>query len=704
MRSEEALDSERERREHLATDRERELTDRIARLEETSHRLTHEIEAKRSEATRLDRTNELGQVWAGLQSILDGFAIFDRDHRLVVANHAYLSVLDSVPEVAPGITYERMCELLVSERIADTPPDGETWCAWMKGRWRQEEIPTAILRLSDGQFIKLVDRRLPDGGIVTLAINQTGILRLRAAIEALPDGFVVFDADDRLVAANETYLNLVGISRQEAKRGVTFTDILRSGVDEGRFLVEGPDDWLGDRITHHQCENGSSHDFRLLDGRWLRAVDIALPDGGRAGLRIDITEIKAQQIELARLAGAAEAASRAKSAFLSNMSHEIRTPMNGLVGISDLLLATRLDDGQREMAETLRRSAEGLLGLLDDVLDFSQAEAGGLAFELAPIQPRDLLAEIVASFLAEAHGRGLALTLDIAEDVPPAILADARQVRRVLTNLLCNAVKFTRSGGITVRSAVRDKMLSIAVEDTGPGIPPDRAERIFDGFVQIEEGHDRQHDGPGLGLAVCRSLVTQMGGRIDYRARPDGGSIFRISLPIRAATLAPAPAAEGQPARRPATRRARVLAVEDNATNRFVLEKLLEPLDVDLRVVERGADCLAEAMRDPPDLLLTDISMPDMDGLEMTRRLRTWEARTGRHPLRIVAMTAHALAADIEEILAAGLDRVLTKPLKRTLLTEECAAALVRPAQAALAADASLRKKAGASGSDRSGV
>lgn len=356
-----------------------------------------------------------------------------------------------------------------------------------------------------------MDRRLPDGGIVTLAINQTGILRLRAAIEALPDGFVVFDADDRLVAANETYLNLVGISRQEAKRGVTFADILRSGVDEGRFLVEGPDDWLGDRIAHHQCENGSSHDFRLLDGRWLRAVDIALPDGGRAGLRIDLTEIKAQQIELARLARAAEAASRANSVFLSNMSHEIRTPMNGLLGISELLLATSLDDGQREMAETLRRSAEGLLGLLDDVLDFSQAEAGGLALELAPIQPRDLLAEIVASFLAEAHGRGLTLTLDVAEDVPPAILADARQVRRVLTNLLCNALKFTRSGGVTVRSAVQDETLSVAVEDTGPGIPPDRVGRIFDGFVQIEEGHDRQHDGPGLGLAVCRSLVTQMG-------------------------------------------------------------------------------------------------------------------------------------------------------------------------------------------------
>ena len=505
-----------------------------------------------------------------MQTILDGFAIFDRDNRLVLANQAFLSVLDGVPEVTPGITYDRLCELLVSERIVETQPDGETWCAWMKDRWRQNEIPPVILRLSDGQFIKMVDRRLPDGG--------------------------------------------------------------------------------------------------------------------RAGLRIDITKLKTQQIELTRLAEAAEAASRANSAFLSNMSHEIRTPMNGLLGMSDLLLATPLDQDQREMAETLRRSAEGLLGLLDDVLDFSQAEGGRIALDPAPVQPRDLLAETVASFSAEALTRGLTLTLDISGNVPPVILTDARRVRRIMANLLGNAVKFTRSGGVTARGTVPGDTLSIAVEDTGPGIPPDRAARIFDGFVQVQEGHDRQHDGPGLGLALCNSLVTQMGGRIDYRPRPGGGSVFEVGLPLHVAPRGPASATGRPSAIEAPIRRVRVLAAEDNATNRFVLTRLLEPLDVDLRVVERGADCLAEAMRDPPDLMLTDISMPDMDGLEMTRRLRAWEAEMGRPPLRVVAVTAHALTADIEKILSAGLDRVLTKPLKRALLVEECAPALSGAAQVTLAA------------------
>ena len=669
--------------------REREVENRISRLEEISRNLSEEIEAKQRVLAGLKRSypgedhsqaglvrSEIAtepQIWAALQTIRDGFAIFDKDHRLVLANRAYLSVFDGVTEVAPGVTYERLCDLLVSEGILAPQPEGAAWSARMKRRWRREVIPHETIHLVGGSYIKLMDRRLADGGVVVLAVNQTKIMRILAAIEALPDGFVVFDSNDMIVTANETYLNLVEITRDEVENGVSFGDLIRKGIKNGLNLdpevVEC--EWLEQRVHDHLSGTGEPMEFLTAAGRWWRAVDILLPDGGRAGLRMDITELKQQQRELERLAEAAEAASRAKSAFLSNMSHEIRTPMNGLLGMSDLLLSTKLDDSQKEMVETLRSSANDLLGLLDNVLEFSRTQTGRVELKLAPVSTTKLWADIVPCFMTKARDRELTLTFDATPDVPTSIIADARRVHQVIVSLLSNALKFTANGGIAVRCWVDAGRLFIAIEDTGPGVPPDRVAHIFDGFAQGEEGFDRHHGGTGLGLAICKSIVTRMGGELSYRPRPGGGSVFIFTLPITpGADEAPPPTAQA------ATRQVRVLAVEDNAVNRLVLTKLLEPLDLQLRLVDSAAACLEEVRKDPPDLLLTDISMPDMDGREMTRRVRAWEAEAGRTPLRIVAMTAHALASDIEDILAAGLDHVLTKPLSRDLLAEECAAAV----------------------------
>ncbi|WP_375261676.1 PAS-domain containing protein [Palleronia sp.] len=303
MRSDNALEIERERRGRLAAERtfaqrERELTSRIAKLEATSRRLTQEIETKRREAARLDqsgvgRARDIKVVrsqpdqaehplWAALQTIPDGFALFDKDSRLILANPAYLAIFDGLTAVAPGVSYDQLCDLLVLEGVVDAAPDYEAWRARMKDRWQQDEIPPEVLRIFDGRFIKLVDRRLPDGGVVTLAVDQTQSRRLLSALDALPEGFVVFDADDKIVTANEAYLNLVGLNRDDLRPGTTPADLFHGAA----------------RPEH---EGSGAEEICTADGRRVRLIAVALPDGGRAGLSIDVTAFDARQTERSAL-------------------------------------------------------------------------------------------------------------------------------------------------------------------------------------------------------------------------------------------------------------------------------------------------------------------------------------------------------------------------------------------------------------------
>ncbi len=730
-----------ERRARLAAERllalrERTLGQEAARLEARSKALLDEIRAKRAELLDLrQETDRLRldhevlrahaerevaaaqsserNIWAALQTLRDGFAIYDRDHRLVVANRAYLSVFEGLNEIRPGVTHRRVCEILVEEGIADPGPDPRGWIERCVDRWSTNPIPSATLELWNGQMIKLIERHLPDGGVVTLAVNQTEMQRVMAAIEAIPDGFVLYDRDDRLVMCNQTYRDLYRLDSLAEGPGVSFIDVLRHGLELGYYAEAAgrEEDWLEERLDQHNRATGESTEQRLADGRWLRILEQKTPDGGTAGLRIDITDLKRQQQDLLGMNEAAEAARRAKAAFLSNMSHEIRTPINGIVGLSQVLLDGALSEEQRGFASTLRRSATALLTIVDDVLDFSRSESGLLDLRVEPFDAVRLLDDAVEGFRAVCRQRGLALEL-VCEGVPRACEGDVRRVRQILMNLIGNAVKFTRQGHVTVRATGAPDgpdgpgrvRLTIEVEDSGIGVPPDRAPHIFGGFVQAEASHDRSHDGSGLGLAICRRLVELMEGEIGYRPRDGGGSVFFVVLPLALAQIAaPADAGRLEPA---ATRidpsvPLRILAADDNATNRLILKKLLEPLGVSLAMAATGADAVRMAAEDPPDLVLMDISMPGMDGKEATALIRTAERAADRPALPIVAMTAHALAEDIAEIRRAGIDDVLTKPLSREALARRIE--IVRDAGQAAAA-AALRKKAGASGAESAGA
>ncbi len=719
-----------ERRARLAAERILDLRERrfereMARLESFSAVLSGEIDAKhreldalRREAETLRRDNAAlrdgaansaaagRNLWAALQAVQDGFAIWDADHRLAEANDAYLAVFDGLEEVRPGVPHARLCELLLSEGIVDPGAEGAAWADRMRARWSETPIPDITVRLWNGQVIRVIDRALPDGGVVSICVDETGMTRLLSAVDAIPHGFVLFDRGDRLVTMNQAYRDIYLHDAPGVGPGTSFAEILRHGLATGSYpeAAGREEEWFEDRMEVHLRGDGVPHEVRMADGRWLRVIEHKTPDGGTAGLRIDITDLKDQQMALEAARESAEAAARAKSAFLSNMSHEIRTPVNGITGLAQILLDGDLDPEQRDFAETLRGSADALLALVDDVLDYSAIESGRLDLRARPFDPRALLADPVGTFAAEARRRGLDLRLEAAADLPATLVGDDRRLRQVVTHLLANAVKFTETGSVTLRASAEPleegrARLTVAVADTGIGVPAACAGRIFEGFARAEEEHDRRQDGTGLGLALCRRLVELMGGEIGYRPGSRGGSVFSFSVALPAGAEAPAPATDC-PAT-PAAGRLSVLAAEDNATNRLILEKLLAPLDVDLRLVATGRQALDALAETAPDLVLMDISMPDMDGKEATGRIRAWEAAGGRAPLPILAMTAHARDEDVAAIRAAGLDDVLTKPLSRAVLAERFDR--IRAAGQAAAA-AALRRKAGAPAPESAGA
>ncbi|HEX2559115.1 ATP-binding protein [Phenylobacterium sp.] len=366
------------------------------------------------------------------------------------------------------------------------------------------------------------------------------------------------------------------------------------------------------------------------------------------------------------------AASRAKSDFLAKMSHEIRTPLNGVLGMTQSLLQDgRLEAGQREKLAVVEQSGGALLALLNDLLDISKIEAGKLELEVRAFDLAAALKSVVSTFSAVAADKGIGLRLEIDPEAQGAYDGDALRVRQIVTNLVSNAVKFTESGEVAVRAgASPDGRVRISVSDTGIGIDDETLGRLFAKFEQADSSTTRRYGGSGLGLAICREIAELMGGHIDVESAPGRGATFTVTLPLKP-RRAPAPSARAEAeggAERPVLTGLRVLAADDNATNRLVLKALLAPMDVDLTLVENGREALGAWQAEPWDLILMDVQMPEMDGVEATAAIRAAEQASGRPRTPIIALTANAMTHQVAHYLARGMDGHVAKPIDATSL------------------------------------
>ncbi len=386
-------------------------------------------------------------------------------------------------------------------------------------------------------------------------------------------------------------------------------------------------------------------------------------------------ETALQNDTITRLNREVQRATQAKSDFLAMMSHEIRTPMNAILGTSEALACTSLAPEQRRYVEILQRASNGLLDLLNDVLDMSKIEAGQLTLENVLFDVRDIVARAVELVGFRVAGKGLKIESEIGPDVPPLVSGDPVRTRQVLINLLGNSAKFTDRGTLTVR-VQRDPQgqhpasLLFAISDTGIGIPPDKLPKIFDSFVQADSSTTRKYGGTGLGLAICKRLVEAMGGRIWVESSVGVGSCFYFTAAFGAAA-ASAPEAATAPAM-PATppRSLRILVADDSEDNRAIMLAYLEHMPYQLDFVADGATALEMLQAGQYDLALMDVHMPRMDGYEAIRAFREYERVHHRPPLPVLALTADAFSDAVERSLAAGFTMHLSKPIHKSTLLQ----------------------------------
>jgi len=508
--------------------------------------------------------------------------------------------------------------------------------------------------------------------------------RLRDAIDALPEGVVFLDNEGRYILWNARYAEIYHRSADLFAPGRKLVDTLRVGIARGDYpdALGREEAWLAERVA--LLENpGVRHEQRLADGRWLMIEERRTGEGGTIGLRVDITEMKAQQQALRQALARAEAANRAKSDFLANMSHEIRTPLNGVLGLASVLDRGRMDPDQREIVGTIIASANTLNALLGDLLTFARLESGRMVLTREPFGLREAIEETAALFRAEAAAKGLVLKLEFAEEADETVLGDSGRLKQVLANLLSNALKFTAEGRIVVRLDVEGRGETrrhvLEVADTGIGFDPDDAERLFSRFEQADASITRKYGGTGLGLAICRQLADLMGGTIRATARPGKGATFRLELPLEPAEAVAEMVEDAAPASEDLAETPsalRILVAEDNPTNRKVAELMLEAMGAKTECVENGALAVEAVRSGRYDLGLIDIQMPVMDGLEAIRTIRAEERANGRPRLPLVVLSANVMPEHLAASRAAGADNHIGKPVRAEDLAAAIAGAL----------------------------
>jgi PAS domain S-box-containing protein len=547
---------------------------------------------------------------------------------------------------------------------------------------------------------------------------------LSDAIEAIPEGFVYYDADDQLILCNSKYLDAHPRTAPIIRPGTPFETILRTAIANGEFGGAPSDDieledWIRGELERHRNPT-LSFERQLADGRWILVAENKTASGALVGTRTDITERKRFEAELQRQAAdmcalaegldsareeadeqrlRAEEATRAKSDFLATMSHEIRTPMNGIMGMTELLFDTPLNEEQQQFAQAVRGSANALLTIINDILDFSKLEAGKVAIEALPFDPADVVEGVVELLAPRARERDIEVGFFVDPRLRRTLIGDPTRIRQILINLVGNAIKFTDHGTIAIElealNVASDHLvMRLSVTDSGIGIPEDALPTLFNKFQQVDGSITRKYGGTGLGLAICRQLSEVMGGSISVESTLGQGSRFQVDVPL---TLS---GEEVAPSIRPLAGR-RALVVDDLAINRRVLASMLDGLGATVTAVDSAMAALDALDRvtmagQPFDVALIDQTMPVMDGGALLAAMAGQPALI--HTKRVL-VTSLGLGGRVDRGLA---DAVLTKPLRQAAVLS-CLIGLFDPSTVVAAADSTGETSASDAAAPRAG-
>ena len=495
---------------------------------------------------------------------------------------------------------------------------------------------------------------------------------LEGMLRAIPDGIEMVSADLNVLAWNEQLFTVFDIDKSAILAAADIATAVRNAIlQSARMNPEKLAKLRKWREEMLQTEQAARGERQLADGRWIEFRSVPMGGGGYVNVYRDITAWKARELEVRQARDAAEDANRAKSNFLATMSHEIRTPMNGVIGMNALLLDTRLDDNQRQFADAVRQSAEALLSLLNDILDISKLEAGGVALEYLPFELEELIEDTIELMTPRATEKGLEIGAMIDREARGRFLGDAARLRRVMLNLLSNAIKFTERGDVlvTVRIAERDgarDVIRFEVTDTGIGIVPEQCDRLFGKFTQADASITRRYGGSGLGLAICKQLVELMGGTIGVESEMGKGSRFWFAVPLErdAASVEDIPLV--------AFAQWRILIVDDIEMNRRILRTRLAPLCRHVADVANGQAALVElaaawARGEHYDVVLLDHMMPGMSGEDLVELVRQFPPL---HQPKLVMLSSIDPPGRGVWSEASGVDAILCKPVRYRVLLD----------------------------------